>query len=415
MKKLTNNQIRAAGTQKQRDGKNGLKFPHRRLSAAKVIFLIACVSLCLSVAINAQQTIEKKTPISLPIIPFAAEYEFQPYFFAQWITNHPQYSRIEAILDNLEKAASVQMVLIEKEGGKRVYYCSSEAQAKTLQAEGKEVYPTKIDFKTTQEADRQPTYGFGFRDKNGQAILWRVLPASRPSERGRELIPAGTAPGLRVEYRDLSTAAGEGTAIQIGDSVIEAEPWKEISSPPYFIAYRGTVAIGRHYGNLLLGAKKRRIASRPSELKEGAEWTLSDESGRKRTFKITARNGGELTVSEQGTNSTLMSYVVHTADSEKFALRSLRLKNNSQTMLINFAPDLPLNLPVSGKFETNFAISQGKYDKIINGTISVERIDDKIRFRWQPKTPDWTKSRVFETLVKSESDGFSIETTQTIK
>lgn len=381
----------------------------------KMIFLATYALLGLCVVSDAQQKTEKKTQIPFPVIPVIAEYEYQPYFFSQWIAGHPQYSKIEAIVDNLDKAVIMQIVLIEKEGGKRIFYCTSEQQIKTLQAEGKEVYLSKIDFKTAQEADQQPTYGFGFRDKSGQAILWRIIPATRPSERGGGLTPLGSLSGLRLEHRDLGTAIGEGTAIQIGDKVIEAEPWKEISAPPYFVAYRGTIAIGRHYGSLLLGAKKWLIASRPTELKEGAEWTLSDESGRKRIFKITARNNGELIINEQGTNSTLMSYVVHTTDSEGFVLRSLRLHNNSQMMQIKFEPELSLNPSVSGKFETNFAVSQGKYDKIVSGTISAERTGGNLRLRLTPKSPDWTKSRVLETLIKLEPDGYSIETTQMAK
>jgi hypothetical protein len=380
----------------------------------KKIKTICLAALCLCAA-NAQPTIEKKTQTLFPMVPFIIEYEYAPNFFAQWVAGHAQYSRIEAVVDNLDKAATIQIILIEKESGKRIFYCTSEAQVKTFQAEGKEVYLTKIDFKTAQQADRQPTYGFGFRDKSGQAILWRVIPATRPSERGGGLTPLGSLSGLRLEHRDLGTAVGEGTAIQIGETVIEAEPWKEISAPPYFIAYRGTVAIGRHYGSLLLGAKKWRVASRPAELKEGAEWTLSDERGNKRVFKITARNNGELIISEQGTNSTLMSFTVHTTDSEGFVLRSVRLNNNSQTMQIKFEPELSLNPTVSGKFETNFTISQGKYDKIVSGTISVERTGGNLRWRLIPKSPDWTKSRILETLIKSEPDGYSIETTQTAK
>lgn len=386
-----------------------IKFIKMIFPAAYALFVLCVVSAA------AQQKIETKTQVSFPVIPFVAEYEYQPYFFAQWIANHPQYSRIEAILDRLEKPASVQIILVETETGKRVYYCSSEAQAKILRAEGKEVYPIKIDFKQTQEAERQPTYGFGFRDKNGLAILWRVIAASRPSERGRELIPADSAPGLRVEYRDLATAAGEGTAIQIGDQVVEAEPWKEISSPPYFVAYRGTVAVGRHFGNFLTGARRWRIASRPAELKTGAEWALSDESGQKRTFKITAQHNGELIVSEQAGNSTLMSFTVHTTDSQRFVLRSVRLNNNSQTMQIKFEPELPFDLPASGKFETSFTISQGKYDKIVSGAVSAERVDDGLHLRFAPKSPDWTKSRSLETFIKFDANGYSLETTQTTK
>gem|GEM_PF-5496141 len=39
-------------------------------------------------------------------------------------------------------------------------------------------------------------------------------------------------PGLRLVYRSLGSLAGEGTAVQIGDKVIEAEAWPEVSNPP---------------------------------------------------------------------------------------------------------------------------------------------------------------------------------------
>lgn len=383
----------------------------------KIVFLTAGVLIAFRFAAIAQQPTEKKIQIPFPIIPVIAEYEYQPYFFAQWITNHPQYSRIEAILDNLEKAASVQIVLIEKDGGKRVYYCASETQAKTLQAEGKEVYPTKIDFKTVQAAAGQPTYGFGFRDKRGQAILWRVVPATRPSERGAGLTPLASLSGLRLEYRDLGTAVGEGTAIQIGDKIIEAEPWTEISAPPYFVAYRGTVAVGRHSGNLLLGARKWQVVSRPDKLKEGAEWIFTDERGRRRIFRITVNNKDELTVSEitgQDTESTPISFVAHNTP-QGFAMRSLQLKNRGRQMQIAFSPELPLYPAVSGKIEVAFVISQGKIDKIANGTIIVERVDDKLRLLWQMKSPDWAKSKILETLLKFNSGGYELETTQTAK
>lgn len=381
----------------------------------KIILLTMNILIAFCFAANAQPKAEKKTQLTFPIIPVIAEYEYQAYFFAQWISNHPQYSRIEATVDDLEKAASLQIVLVESETGKRVSYCTSDEQTKTLQAEGKEVYLTRIDFKRTQEADRQPTYGFGFRDKRGQAILWRVIPATRPSERGRELIPAASFPGLRLEYRDLATAVGEGTAIQIGDQVVEAEPWREISSPPYFVAYRGTVAVGRHFGSLLLGARKWQVITRPPELREGAEWIVSDESGRKRAFKVIARNNSELIINELRTNSTSLSFIVKTNDSQEFGLRSVRLHNNSQTMQIRFEPELPLNLSVSGKFETAFAISQGKYENIVSGTVSVEQLEGKLRLRWQPRAPGWTKTRALETLIKFETNGYELETTQAAK
>jgi hypothetical protein len=122
-----------------------------------------------------------------------------------------------------------------------------------------------------------------------------------------------------------------------------------------------------------------------------------------------------LIITEQGTNSTTMSFVVRVTDSQELVLRSVRLHNNSQTMQIRFEPELPLNQSFSGKFETTFTVSQGKYDKTVVGAVSVEQDGDKLRLRWQPRSPDWTKSRSLETSIKFTANGYEIETTQTAK
>ncbi len=387
----------------------------------KKYFLTNVVSLLLlsgaGFIANAQILPEKKLPISFPLIPFIVEYEYAPYYFSQDIYEHPQYSLIEAIFEP-DKPSSLQLVLTEKETKKRTFYCSSEAIVKMRTLEGKEAVLSKIDFKTAPESNELPTYDFAFRDKQGQPILWRVIPTSRPSVRGVGLPPRAAASGLRLEYRDnIGTHIGEGTIVKIGDKLFEAVPWAEISSPPYFYAYHGSFTVGQHIGALPLGIEKWQATVSPNELKEGAEWVFTGERGRRRIFRISANNKDELTVGEtngQDTESTLISFVIRNTP-QGFAMRSLQLKNRGRQMQFLFTPELPLYLAVSGKIEVAFTISQGKADKIASGAIAVERVGEKLRLRWQPKSPDWAKSRSLETLIKLEPDGYSIETTQTAK
>jgi len=387
----------------------------------KKYFLTNVVSLLLlsgaGFIANAQILPEKKLPISFPLIPFIVEYEYAPYYFSQDIYEHPQYSLIEAIFEP-DKPSSLQLVLTEKETKKRTFYCSSEATVKMRTLEGKEAVLSKIDFKTAPESNELPTYDFAFRDKQGQPILWRVIPTSRPSVRGVGLPPRAAASGLRLEYRDnIGTHVGEGTIVKIGDKLFEAVPWAEISSPPYFYAYHGSFTVGQHIGALSLGVEKWRATTSPNELKEGAEWVFTGERGRKRIFRITANNKDELTVGEttgQEAESTSISFVIHNTP-QGFAMRLLQLKNHGRQMQIVFSPELPLYLAVSDRIEVAFTVSQGKVDKVASGTITVERISEKLRLRWQPKSPDWAKSRVLETLIKFAPDGYELETTQTAK
>ncbi|MDQ3751044.1 MAG: hypothetical protein M3367_18805 [Acidobacteriota bacterium] len=387
----------------------------------KKYFLTIVVSLLLlsgaAIIANAQILPEKKLPIPFPVIPFIVEYEYAPYYFSQDIYEHPQYSLIEAIFEPSEPA-SLQLVLTEKGTRKRTFYCNSEARVKMRSLEGKEAVLSKIDFKTAPPSDELPTYDFAFRDKQGQPILWRVIPTSRPSERGVGLTPMAAATSLRLEYRDnIGTTVGEGTIVKIGDKLFEAVPWAETSSPPYFYAYHGSFTVGRHIGAFPLGIEKWQVTASPNELKEGAEWIFTGERGRRRIFRITANNKDELTIGEtngQDTESTLISFVIRNTP-QGFAMRSLQLKNRGRQMQVLFTPELPLYLAVSGKIEVAFVISQGKADKIASGTIIVERIEDKLRLRWQMKSPDWAKSRVLDGLIKFAPDGYQIETTQTAK
>jgi len=382
----------------------------------KTICRVVWLSLCLCVAAKAQQTTAKKAQIPFPVVPVIVEYEYAPYYFSQDIYGHSQYSLIEAIFEP-DKSLSLQLILTEKETRKRTFYCNSEAIVKARTLEGKEAVASKIDFKTAQASNELPTYDFAFRDKQGQPILWRVIPTSRPSALGAGLTAMASVPGLRLEYRDIGTHVGEGTMVKIGDKLFEAMPWAEISSPPYFYAYHGSFTVGRHIAALPLGIEKWQVTATPNGLKEGEEWIFTDERGRKRIFKITANKKDELTVGEtkgQEAESTPISFVLRNT-TQGFAMRSLQLKNRGRQMQITFTPELPLYPAVSGKIEVAFTVSQGKIDKVATGTIALETIDGKMRLRWQIKSPDWAKSKALETIVKLDSGGYELETTQAAK
>ena len=138
------------------------------------------------------------------------------------------------------------VILTEKDTPASAYYTNSAARAKALKAEG-QGRPSHPDRVQGGEGRRAGAcrFGVGFRDKHGQPVIWRFIPAnSRPSERGCGPHLVGTMPGLHLRFSARGTAAGAGTAVQIGTKVHEAEPWPQISAPPYFVAYRGSYVHG---------------------------------------------------------------------------------------------------------------------------------------------------------------------------
>jgi hypothetical protein len=387
----------------------------RSFRTALMMACTAAAALCLIFSAGAQQPTGRTNQTPYPIVPVIVEYEYAPVYFSQDIDDNPHYSSIIAIVSKSTPPV-YKIILAEKETKRRVYYSNSEAKVKALAREGKEAHLATIDYKVIQTVGQRPTHGFGFRDKRGQPILWRFIPASTPSKLGAGLTPLSKVPGLRLEYRDLGTAAGAGTAIQIGDKVSEAAPWPEISSPPYFIAYHGSYTEGRHIGALPLRNESWRVVRAPKELSEGAQWTLVNENGMERKMQIAARRGDDLTINEIGDETgDSTAYVLNVRVSPQgFALRSILLKSVGRVMHITFNPELSLapeaSSPISG--EVTFQIDQGDNKKLVQGVVTTERQGNILRLRWQPKSPDWAKSRRLDSAIKLDDGGYSIEVSQ---
>ncbi len=365
---------------------------------------------------RAQQSGAKANPVPLPVVPLIVEYEYAPQYFMQWISDDPQYSMIEALVSK-STPPIYQIILTEKGSGRQVYYCNSEAKVKALAGERKEAHFTPIDFKATESA-AAPTYGFAFRDARGKPIIWRFIYGSQVSERGAGLTPRPNPPGLLLTYRNRGSVAGEGTAVQIGDRVNEAEVWKEISSPPHFIAYRGSYTEGMNIGTFPLGKETWRVTSAPSELREGAEWKLTSDRGRGRTLRITARKGDELTITESGSQTTSATLELNAlAAPQGLALRSMLLKSGLGTMRIAFTPELQIRLDsaAANNTEVAFQIDQGNHEKVAQGNVSLERQGDRMLLRLQPKSPDWARSRGLMTAINLDAAGYTIEVSQAAK
>jgi hypothetical protein len=386
--------------------------------------LLACVLVYCAAIVTAQQqppaqaSPAQVNPVQLPIVPVIVEYDYASQYFRQWINDHPQYSMITAVVG--EGASPVyQIIFTEKESKREIYYSNSEAKVKTLTLAGKEAHRANISLKVMETAGTVPTYEFTFRNQQKQPVIWRFIPASRPSEKGAGLTPMAAASGLRLLYRNLGTNAGEGTAVQIGDKVSEAEPWPEVSAPPYFISYRGSFAEGMDMGSLLAGTESWRVDSVLGELREGTQWTEVGSGGRKRQLKITARRGDEMTVSVSDAQEfapAALDLNVHTT-AQGLALRSLVLTRGARTMRMTFTPELPLSVSAAadGKTEVGFQVEQGKRKKTAEGSVFIEKQGNTMRLRWQTKSPEWAKANVLNSTITTNGSNYTVEVTSAAK
>ncbi|HEU4391094.1 MAG TPA: hypothetical protein VFV34_25065 [Blastocatellia bacterium] len=360
--------------------------------------------------------------VPMPIFPLMIEYQYQTRYFVQWLSDHQRYASIEASVE--KRDAPAVLITLSDKSGHRTSYCSTEEAATAMSRAGQDARRATIDFRVSNRFGELPSYEFGFMDQHRQKIRWRFVMASPPSERGAGLTPQEGSKGWLFIYRDEGTAAGEGTEVQIGDEVIEATPWPEISSPPYFVAYRGAYSEGVGIGVFPTGREEWRVTTTASELREGGQWAVENNRGRTRLLTITSIRADELTindstgslsirarkpplVADRGAGPQIAAAGVTNPAVEGLALRSMTFSSNSRTMRITFSPDLnpasPQAAPVA------FQIDQNGHDKIAHGFVTARKSGDATELRWQLKAPDWARARVLTTAITITPAGYILD------
>lgn len=357
-----------------------------------------------SVATPAPQPVQEAAgTIPLPIIPIILEFEYSPKYFIQWIKDNPKYSMIEGIV--VQTSPPVYQVVLTEAGDKRrIYYSNSDAQVKILSGDGRLARTTPIEFQTKESLGEQPAHEFAFRDEAGQSIRWKFILASDPSERGGG-IAAGRRKGMSFIYRKLGTAAGEGTAIQIGDKVINADPWPQISSPPYFVAFRGAYSTNSLFAGLVAGTEQWQVKSAPTSLKEGESWVLADSQNNKRELRIKSRKGDELIIEEVG-QGTLLSLTAR-ATGQGLALRTVSAKSADRFINVTFKPELDLSAASAG--EVGFQVDLSGGGKATEGTVAVTKEGNVVNLKWQPRSPNWAKPLAISSSVTIDSNGYKLD------
>ena len=233
--------------------------------------------------------------VAPPTTGMLVSYQYWPVQYVQWVGAELPYSMIELDADAAAKQPLYNVVLTDK-AGKRVVYANTYDLVASAKAQGIEAHKTQIAFEgaDAQNAGVTSTLRLSLADE--KPLQWRFVQGSDVSEQGAGLTPLPQMPMPVLVYREQAAVAGEGTALQIGEAVSTAEMWKEISKPPYFVAYRGALSLGAHTVVLSPGTEIWTIASSPTELKAGAVWELDGARGDHRTLRIEKADGTHFVV-----------------------------------------------------------------------------------------------------------------------
>ena len=234
-------------------------------------------------------------PIAPPLLPMLTSYTYWPVQFVQWVGADLPYSMIELDTDGNPKHPMLYVTLTERATGKRIHYADNEALLAGAKAMGEEAHKTALAF---EAADTEATGSIStlrFTTADGKPLKWRFVQGSDISEQGSGLSPMPEAKLPLFIYREEAAVAGEGTALQIGDTVSTASVWTEISQPPYFVAYRGAESLHAHTLIFLPGQVTWKTTSAPSAMSAGATWELDEEHGNHRTIRIDRVDGAHFT------------------------------------------------------------------------------------------------------------------------
>ena len=257
--------------------------------------LAATLAVASVLGTAAAQTIADQATAPAAIPPPSAglllSYQYWPTQYIQWIAG-PElpYAMIEFDVNTATKQPLYHAVLTGKDGT-RTHYSNVEPMAAAYKRTGEASYKTDIAYDTDDTGKPGSTSTIRFTMQDGKPFEWRFVQGSDISQQGAGLTPLPDAPVPVFAYREEGAVAGEGTAVKIGDAVSTAEVWKEISHPPYFVAYRGAITSGAHMLVFTRGAETWKIAKAPATVAAGSAWELDGNSGDHRTLTVSKMDG----------------------------------------------------------------------------------------------------------------------------
>ncbi len=237
-----------------------------------------------------------QAPIPPPTTGILVSYTYWPTQYVQFVGPELPYSMLELDVDPAGKQPVLYVTLTERATGKRIHYTNSAAGAGMAKAQGEEVHQTEIAFEGADTQNTGSLSDLRFTMADGKPLQWHFVQGSDITEQGSGLTPLPNAKVPIFAYREQGAVAGEGTALQIGDTISAAEVWKEISQPPHFIAYHGALTQSAHTLAFLSGSESWTIASSPQALTPGLGWELDADSGNHRSLKIDRVEGSHVLI-----------------------------------------------------------------------------------------------------------------------
>jgi len=354
-------------------------------------------------AVMAQEKAAVIGPIAPPVTGLLVKYSYWPEQFVQFVGTELPYSMIELYVDATGKSPVYDAVLTGRESHKRVHYSNVQAVADAGKMRDGEGYLAKMDLERPDAAAVGATYTLKFTTHEGKPVEWRFVQGSDISERGSGLNPEGEIKVPVLAYREQGGLAGDGTALQVGDGVSVADVWKEVSVPPYFIAYHGAITEGSTIAVLAGGDEEWTVASAPTALTEGAAWKLTAADGRTRTLTIEKAAGNQYTIGLDDGGHAAKQTMDATHDASGWAIQRVHYVPVSGGEAHGFSVVFTPALTAAGESNVDFVV--GKKTKIATASIVTAAGTVDVTM----KSPEWAKGKEMVGTVAASADAVAVK------
>ncbi len=332
-------------------------------------------------------------------VPYVIDYEFFDHLYTQTLSRDAKYAEIEAYVKERGGKPLVTIRLIEKGSGNADIYTDSPSDSngtKTVQ----------IQYAPPKAYMPGGTANFAFPDLAGQAVRWRFVMAYPPSAQGSGLneLPGDT--NLKLVYRNLGTLSDAGSAVELTGKVNEVQMWKEISQPPYFVAYRGTYTAGAHVVQLQADPQKLKLSGF-SALKPGAKFAVLTASGATRQLAVQG-TGDNLVIAQESDEHGVSRELSFAADSQGYSIRALKVTDGSHSSTVTFTPALRLTASSPDGPPSDFQIAVDKNRKLGNGSVHFSYTQEGAHLVWKTAAPAWAKGRTVVQNLTVSDQGLTI-------
>lgn len=363
---------------------------------------------------------EQSAPPLNYVTPLGISYGHWDHHLYQWLTTHPKYEAIEALVDDSQPPL-VFLFMTEREAvsGSKMQHCyvndAELYEGLSRGAGDRQSHLADITYTKSETGDNTT---FQFRMETGDGPLaWSFTSSGAPApEYGAKLVNSAESAhdlksGFLVFYLSESAVSGPSTQLTLGDEIYPADPWPEISVPPYFEAYRGAYSRDVHDGYFNASPRTSvRFDEQVGEICAGRHWTKHYSAGEAEGDAVTnvqvREMDGRHAVLQDGDRSLLELE----QSGGELLTRSQSVFDGDARMRIDFVPSLPdLRYMRQGTQMSSFELSFNGIDSVVTGEMTVTKKQGKCTLLFAPSAPDWTQSMRLKTSIEFTDVGYEYE------